>query len=277
MVGDSTMMHQFGVICSFLSTREGIHFNPEEHLGQYPGCCIDTTPGGGRGLCFRYKWWKFLDRHRYRHLEADVVYFNSGLHLLHMSPNHVPTTEQVQRWLTYEDDLEAVVEIMRQNSAYLAKLIFMTSHTIDERKYEGQFVDIIKGYKAQEANLTNTCREQVYDKAQGVAGSGLYTLDTICEQGLLDRDGSDTLNRRARATLTQLGIPMVEADLLTRDQGKHFSQMGDGRHFYSIVPLEVFTLLSVITAKHTQPPPSYSTPGATQKIEMKIDVGDHSD
>lgn len=60
----------------------------EEHRGS-PGCCTDTLSkedGGGRGLCFEYDMFRFLDPGRPKRTEVDAYYFGCGLHLLHMFP-----------------------------------------------------------------------------------------------------------------------------------------------------------------------------------------------
>lgn len=63
-----------------------------------PGCCIDTLPkeqGGGRGLCFEYDYFRFLDPLRPARRNVDVYYFGSGLHLLHMIP-HWPSMDPME-------------------------------------------------------------------------------------------------------------------------------------------------------------------------------------
>ncbi|CAM9449902.1 unnamed protein product [Ectocarpus sp. 12 AP-2014] len=124
MIGDSTMSHQFGAICGFMGEREGRRFDPEVTQRGAPGCCMDTLPkedggeeGGGRGLCFQYDQFRFLDPKRPDRTSVDAYYFGSGLHLLHMYP-HWPEMNpmeplRIQSWLNYESLLEGVVEGVR--------------------------------------------------------------------------------------------------------------------------------------------------------------------
>lgn len=53
---------------------------------------MDTLPkeqGGGRGICFQFDKFRFLDPRRpgNRDPRVGVYYFGSGLHLLHMLPS----------------------------------------------------------------------------------------------------------------------------------------------------------------------------------------------
>ncbi|CAN0429265.1 unnamed protein product [Ectocarpus fasciculatus] len=87
MVGDSTMSHQYGAICAFMGEREGRRYNPEVSQHGSPGCCMDTLDEGGRGLCFEFDQFRFLDPKRAAKTSVDAYYFGSGLHLLHMYPH----------------------------------------------------------------------------------------------------------------------------------------------------------------------------------------------
>ena len=62
-----------------------LHRRQESQNGT-PGCCIDTKEGGGRGLCFDYTWFRFLDPKTAGQKKTDAYYFGCGLHLFHMAP-----------------------------------------------------------------------------------------------------------------------------------------------------------------------------------------------
>ena len=73
-------------------------FAPQEEQRGSPGCCMDTLPkedGGGRGLCFQYDQFRFLDPRRPERTKVDAYYFGSGLHLLHMYP-HWPEMDPME-------------------------------------------------------------------------------------------------------------------------------------------------------------------------------------
>lgn len=61
-----------------------LYFPYYQESQEYPGCCIDTTEGGGRGLCFSYSAYRFLSVEHAQQKHVDAFYLGSGLHLLHM-------------------------------------------------------------------------------------------------------------------------------------------------------------------------------------------------
>ncbi|CAM9829473.1 unnamed protein product, partial [Hapterophycus canaliculatus] len=66
-----------------------------------------------------------------------------------------------------------------------------------------------------------------------------YGASSYCRQALLDRNGSEVLNsRRSRPVMERLGVPLVEGDLIVKDQAWATPKM-DGRHYHMLVPVEV--------------------------------------
>lgn len=47
--------------------------------------------------------------------------------------------------------------------------------------------------------------------------------------------------------MARLGVPLVEADVITRDQA-WATFLGDGRHFQMLVPMELWELLGVLAS-----------------------------
>ncbi|CAM9324458.1 unnamed protein product, partial [Ectocarpus sp. 12 AP-2014] len=292
MVGDSTMRHQYGALCGFMGEREGRRYNPREE-------------GGGRGLCFQLDQLRFLDPKRAGETSVDAFYFGSGLHLLHMLP-HWPEMNpmeplRVQSWLNYESLLEGVVQAVRKNSGQNVKVIFMTNHAIADELFEGVYKLIRAAYREGEGNATiraecqhqnntqvkqaasvnNTHGNYSYSDWHGTPdltefmihpeGRGLFTVDTYCEEAVLDRRGSLQLSRRARPVMSRLGVPLVDAARIVEGQG-WASIPGDGRHFHKIVPIEVAELLSVLGA--SQPPPSL--PSRKDAAEFSLETRERS-
>ncbi|CAM9373258.1 unnamed protein product [Ectocarpus sp. 12 AP-2014] len=308
MVGDSTMRHQYGALYGFMGEREGRRYNPRRAQYGHPGCCMDTLrkeEGGGRGLCFQLDQLRFLDPKRAGETSVDAYYFGSGLHLLHMLP-HWPEMNpmeplRVQSWLNYESLLEGVVQAVRKNSGQNVKVIFMTNHAIADELFEGVYKLIRAAYREGEGNATiraecqhqnntqvkqaasvnNTHGNYSYSDWHGTPdlaeymihpeGHGLFTVDTYCEEAVLDRRGSLQLSRRARPVMSRLGVPLVDAARIVEGQG-WASIPGDGRHFHKIVPIEVAELLSVLGAP--QPPPSL--PSRKDAAEFSLETRERS-
>ncbi|CAN0137112.1 unnamed protein product [Ectocarpus sp. 6 AP-2014] len=265
MVGDSTMMQQHGVICAFLAERVGSLFDAAGHQDE---CCIDTLPrepaeeggdandngtpaldlgnhtaNGGRGVCFRHSFQKFLEPPQWESLGSpDAVYFGSGLHLLHMA---IMEAERAQAWLTYERDLENAVETYRAAGGAGFRLVFTTSHTIQDSVYQGLFREMVDAYRDGDMGVISKCEGQMSRLAAGVTGPEGYGVDAYCRLGLMDRNGSEVLNRRSRPVMSRLGVPFVEGDLIVKDQ-EWATPKSDGRHYHMLVPVEVWEFLGVL-------------------------------
>ncbi|CAN0180010.1 unnamed protein product [Pylaiella littoralis] len=283
MVGDSTMMQQHGAVCSFLGERPGRRFDPSKHQEE---CCIDTPPQrsqsskkaaldihtetnlgnsemgteeeGGRGLCFRHHDKHFLDDPEWESLGSpDAVYFGCGLHLMHMSrPGLGLYRESVKGWLTYERDLENVVKTYREEGGNGFRLIFMTTHLIQESVYEGEFLRVVQGYRDNDTEVISSCQNQVFQLAEGTTGQEGYGVDAYCRQGLMARNGSEIINKRARPVMARLGVPLVEADLIVKDQAWATVRQ-DGRHYAMLLPVEIWELLDVLVSTFkTKPTPA---------------------
>ncbi|CAN0256736.1 unnamed protein product [Pylaiella littoralis] len=291
MVGDSTMGHQFGAVCGFMGERGGRRYDPEVRASQKKnGCCMDTLSeeeGGGRGLCFEYDKFRFVDPKRPEETTVDAYYFGSGLHLLHMYP-HWPELNpmeplRIQSWLNYENLLEGVVQAVRTKNGPDVKVAFMTNHVIADQLFAGEYKEIRDAYRVGEGNATirAECQGennvQVRQAAVGNPGDfdyndwhgypnitefitthegeGLFTVGTYCEEAMLDRRGSLQLSRRARPVMSRLEVPIVDAARIVEGQA-WASKIHDGRHYHKIVPMEVAELLSVLGA----PPPPAALP-----------------
>eukprot|EP00904_Undaria_pinnatifida_P006291 jgi/Undpi1/2792/HiC_scaffold_14.g06169.m1 len=267
MVGDSTMMQQHGVMCAFLGERPGRRFDPKKNQEK---CCVDTLPReisgdgggnhakptltnnggkrtgeeavGGRGLCFRYVFQRFAEHPGEEQLgAADAVYFGSGLHFLHMCRRgHGLDPPRVKGWLNYERNLEQAVEAYRSGGGEKFRLVFMTSHTVEESKYEGEFLDLVVAYRNNDTDIIGECERQ------GPVG---YERHTYCRQALMDRGGSEVLNRRSRPVMANLGVPLVEGDLIVKDQ-RWATGKQDGRHYHMLVPTEVWEFLGVLVSPY---------------------------
>eukprot|EP00752_Nemacystus_decipiens_P008997 g8032.t1 len=272
LVGDSTMMMQSGVICAFLGERPGRRFDPAVHNEE---CCVDTLPrrqapgepgaidnpalafeagrDGGRGLCFRDAFQRYADPPEWEALASpDVVYFGSGLHFLHMcGPGKRLEAKRVQGWLNYERDLANAVEVFRAGSGDGGvRVVFMASHTVEDSVYNGDFLDVMQAYRANDTNFIDICEKQMTDAMVGDAtGTGEYNRATYCRHAMLDRNGSEALNRRSRPVMERLEVPIVEADLITKDQA-WATPIHDGRHYQKLVPVEVWELFGILVSPY---------------------------
>ncbi|CAN0390024.1 unnamed protein product [Pylaiella littoralis] len=278
MVGDSTMMHQHGVVCGFLGERPGRRFDPTQHQEE---CCIDTLPRevhnsevtfdvhtditfgnttgtaeGGRGLCFRHHNVNYLDSSEWESFGSpDAVYFGCGMHLMHMArPGGGISGESVRGWLTYERDLENFVDTYRAEGGNGFRLVFMTTHSIQDSVYSGDFRELMQGYWDNNTEAISSCQDRVGTLAQGITGlQDGYNVDTYCRLGLMVRNGSNIVNARARPVMARLGVPLVEADLIVKDQ-EWATLPQDGRHYGMLVPVEVWELLGVLVSSFKAKP-----------------------
>eukprot|EP00903_Cladosiphon_okamuranus_P010026 g9508.t1 len=269
LVGDSTMMMQSGVICAFLAERPGRRFDPAEHNEE---CCVDTLPrqevpaeqpgevegpapafqaGGGRGLCFRDAFQRYADPPEWEALGSpDVVYFGSGLHFLHMcGPGKFLEAKRVQGWLNYERDLEKAVQMYRAGGGNGGvRVVFMASHTVEDSVYGGDFLDVLEAYRANDTDFIDICERQMTDRMVGNAtGPEEYGRAAYCRHAMLDRNGSEVLNRRSRPVMERLGVPIVPGDLISKDQA-WATPNHDGRHYQQLVPVEVWELFGALVA-----------------------------
>lgn len=49
--------------------------------------------------------------------------------------------------------------------------------------------------------------------------------------------------------MARLGVPLVEADLIVKDQA-WATPAEDGRHYHALVPVEIYSLLGVLTSPY---------------------------
>lgn len=52
--------------------------------------------------------------------------------------------------------------------------------------------------------------------------------------------------------MARLGVPLVEADLIVRDQAWATGR-SDGRHFFPLAGMEMFTALTLLTSPYETP------------------------
>ncbi|CAM9213547.1 unnamed protein product, partial [Laminaria digitata] len=266
MVGDSTMEHQYGTICSFLGERGGRRFDPEVSQNGTPGCCVDTTEEkrGGGGLCFDYTWFRFFNPKKAARMKVDAYYFGCGMHLLHTTPSTPLEPMRILTWLHYEVLLEATIDALRGTNPDV-RIVFMTNHVVSDELFSGEFAEIRDAYRVGEGNSTirDECEKQVWYLARAVIAvsnyvdiyyydwdgkpdieeyiqqvpQGGFTVHTYCQEALLDRHGSLQLVRRAKPVLARLGVPIVDAAQIVDGQA-WATKRNDGRHYHPIVPLE---------------------------------------
>lgn len=75
---------------------------------------------------------------------------------------------------------------------------------------------------------------------------------------------SDMYRRRAKRVLARLGVPIVDAARIVEGQA-WASRKSDGRHYHSLVPLEIFALLGALIS----PPPTPLPPAGGVMVRGK--------
>lgn len=178
----------------------------------------------------------------------SAIYFNGGLHLLHLMP--------ARKWDEYEQWRHAeqlFATFLDTASTYGAELVFMTSHAICEDKFRGAWaVEMFElRQDPADASATRTCAEWL-TIAKGLS---VQAATEECEEGTFTLAGTRALDARLRRTWgdwlagrggkQQVKAACVDSFALTEGQ---CALTEDGRHYAPLVPSEVLTLWQALGA-----------------------------
>lgn len=178
----------------------------------------------------------------HEHLKPpDMLYFNGGMHLLHMMPYRV--WYAYPQWLNYEATLNSFLQhpIVRD----VPKLAFMTSHWICEEKYVGDYAQVINAIQHDPDEAVQSCTEYITAQyelhAYATAAASMHTLTSSpdaavvkqqCKDSFLVSDGIKKVNDRAVSAIKQQSkqVGVVDCFAITKDQCE-YTTFGDGRHY----------------------------------------------
>ena len=170
-----------------------------------------------------------------------AIYFNSGLHLLHMIPaSEWYTANCAEHWISFEDDLESVVN-MYTETAPNATIALMTTHEICEEKFFGNY-----------AHIRDLCHDDSYEAAKQCIERMPESSDLpkenvtqLCQDAFATRKGSHFLYDRTIAAVKRFiyAIRVVDAFQITSG---NCDLSSDGRHYNLMVAQELRALFAQI-------------------------------
>eukprot|EP00752_Nemacystus_decipiens_P006929 g6222.t1 len=249
--GDSTIIQQFQVIGEVLRLRNDFHpvtGNPDaERLQMYELTfgAPRGTPGSVTFLFYRVFEVCVLAKENPHVQRAYAMYFGCGLHLLHLFPTQHPSLMQqaLRSWEGYESILSDRIQGWRQVNPDI-KLVFMTTHSIDESKYYGEWSDTLEAYKARDPAYLEPCKVKFEHSLP--KGSRLREkLEEACIDTVFGARGVQLLNNRGLAVMKETGVPVVPAHTLVQGQ-QWATPDADGRHYPYLVPMELFWLFNTL-------------------------------
>ena len=245
MFGDSTIIrHQFPQLCSYLSTK--VRAINDSGLVMCESDKFNLTIVSTKS----YSSWAQVDmqnKHDFVQFVANktktnpnFIYFNGGLHILHLIPyrtwNHGIANGYLS-WKNAENVSLAFTQRMQKQSN--ASLIFMTSHSICDSKFNGDYQTAVQAIHKNATAFSMNC-------AQWLVKTHNVTLQTAmidCANGVFTRFGINLLNQRVVKALPKT-MKIVDSFAITDNECEHTN---DARHYDEfIVSQELKELFRVI-------------------------------
>ncbi|CAM9926993.1 unnamed protein product [Scytosiphon promiscuus] len=250
--GDSTIIQQFQVLSEFVTLRSDFHpvtGADAERLQKYELTFGGprSTPGTVTLVFYRVFETCVLAKENPHVQRAYAMYFGCGMHLLHLIPVQSPSLLQqaLQRrgWAGYETLLTQRIEGWRQANPDI-RLIFMSTHAIDESKYFGDWLHALEGYKARNPVFLDSCKAK-FDQALPADSPLRANLEQACVDTVFGERGVELLNARALTVMGKKGVALVPAHSVVAGQ-QWATPAADGRHYPYLVPLELFWLFNTL-------------------------------
>ncbi|CAM9622949.1 unnamed protein product [Ectocarpus sp. 4 AP-2014] len=246
--GDSTLRQQFQVLGEFLKLRND--FQPVAGNAQAYEMTFGAprqTPGSVTFLLMPIYEKCLLAKGNPYVAQAYAMYFGCGMHLLHLFPVQesadVPRAMLRRVWENYDTLLSERIGGWREVNPDI-KLVYMTTHTIDESKYYGEWKTALEGYKARDPAFLEPCKlkfEEILPQESPLRDD----LEQVCIDTVFGAHGVQLLNEQGLAVMKEMGVPVVPAHMLVKGQ-QWATPDGDGRHFPYLIPLELFWLFNIL-------------------------------
>ena len=171
--------------------------------------------------------------------EPDVIYFNGGLHDLHLMPyrswNEVGNG--YKNWKNAEDIVGKFVKRIKHQTNAL--IVFMTAHSICDRKFNDDYKIAFDDIAKNETLISQNCAKWLVN----AYSLTLWDATHECIDGVFTRNGIKKLNARILNVLPK-EVRVVNAFKITDSQCNHTR---DARHYDSfIINKELKELFRVI-------------------------------
>jgi len=229
MFGDSTMQRfQFPVICEMVAAARIPTPSPFKMCRSSNFTIVSTKQYSSWGTSLFEN--DIIDvAMKSTHTVPDFVYFNGGLHYLHLMPvrdwdNSLNNFKGYFNWKNAENIVNNFVNQNKQHN-----LIYMTSHSICENKFHSVYRDAVQAIEQNPEQIAKKC----YNSTNSL---------NDCMNGTFNRAGVQRLNARVLSVLGDVDV--VDAFSITDNQCAHTN---DGRHYsQNLVKEEVQELLKIV-------------------------------
>ena len=228
MFGDSTMRQQYDALLKIKGWAPALTFRANYKDGMHHVAYHELKRQNER-----YSGWAFnYSVAHFQHVSAQigpkpsVVYFNDALHYLHLEPYR--RWGGYSRWKNAEALAQTFVLNAKQAFGSDVRFIFMKSHAVCTRKFNGKFA---KGIFELESNPTAF--------AQACARRRPFNE---CLESTFTSDGVHRLNSRVWNAIRGMVHGVVDAYAIT-DGRCDYTKTGDGRHYPSLVSQEIDSLV----------------------------------
>ncbi|CAM9586746.1 unnamed protein product, partial [Ectocarpus fasciculatus] len=244
--GDSTVRQQFQALGEFLKLRSD--FQPvagNAQLYEMTFGAPKDTPGSVTFLLIPIREKCLLAETNPYVAQAYAMYFGCGMHLLHVFPVQGPPDlpQAMRNWENYDTRLAERIGGWREANPDI-KLVYMTTHTIAESNYFGEWKTRLEGYKARDPAFLEPCKlkfEEILPPESPLRDD----LEQACIDTVFGEHGVELLNERGLAVMKETGVPVVPAHMLVEGQ-QWATPDGDGRHYPYLVPLELFWFFNTL-------------------------------
>ncbi|CAM9201363.1 unnamed protein product [Ascophyllum nodosum] len=250
IAGDSTMIQQFQLLSEFVNQRSD--FQPikgpdAERRKNYMVTfgAPENAPGSVTFAFYRVFEACMLGPANPLLKTAYAHYFGCGMHLLHLIPVQGPPmlSQALESWYSYDKLLETRVRAIKEVNPKI-KQVFCSTHTIDESKYVGDWLDTLKGYERRDPEYLNKCKSK-FDVNLPNNSPLRGDIEQACVNSVFGRRGVELLNKRGLAAMEAAGVPTVPAHTLVDGQS-WATPAGDGRHYPYLVPMELLMFLNTL-------------------------------
>lgn len=236
-VGDSLIRNQYVGLCRLIQQRKHVehtHTHTHTQCGKDDHECECTADN----MTVRWIWAMRWDTPKIEST-ADVVYFGSALHQLHLEPAR--PWGLYANWKTYETDFQRAAGHYREQHPN-AKLVAFFAHSICESKYHGDWQQIAASFEQHVWIAAAPCKQKLSMLVPNI--SAVESI-TDCLEGLFLDSGVAHINRRLKYALAQNPhIRSVNGYELTKGR---CDATNDGRHYNELVLDEIDLLFDALS------------------------------
>lgn len=249
IVGDSLLRQQFDVLCAALTTPA----MPAANNSTSGRVCsaLNVTLVYAPSTCGGMKALDTVLRHT-NGSRLDVLYFDAGLHLLHLGSARpfesiVPTPENMYTMVH-------TLLTAARNRLGVRQTILFQSHAICTSLFIGDYARAVASLTSDDPDrLANECMRNVKEekryitvamKPRVVKGITLSEAATVCRRALFTSDGVRYINALVtNATLAfEPAADLIDGFKITNN-ACWASKPGDGRHYPALLPAEARLLI----------------------------------